>query len=98
MSRIFGPFIEKTRNSNVANYSLKDFLDYLSKEIIHKTFHDDKLIIALLKLSSIERIIIVFHIVLEMELVEISYLLGVSLENVYSRKYRGLNFLRKYLK
>jgi len=51
----------------------------------------------MLKLSKIERIIIVLHLVLGMTLQEISTLLNISADNVYARKYRALNLLRKFM-
>lgn len=75
----------------------KAILDRMSKELINVTFENERLINALLKLSVIERIIIVFHIILGMTLTEISVLLNISPDNVYARKYRALNLLRKFM-
>ena len=78
-------------------------LDVYSKEIDKefKTILDrmakERLVKALFKLSRIERIIIVFHIVLGMTLSEISVLLNISPDNVYARKYRALKLLYKYM-
>ena len=75
----------------------KCILDRMSKELITVTFENERLVKALLKLSAIERIIIVFHIVLGMTLSEISVLLNISPDNVYARKYRALKLLYKYM-
>jgi len=75
----------------------KAILDRMSKELINVTFENERLINALMKLSVIERIIIVFHIILGMTLTEISVLLNISPDNVYARKYRALNLLRKFM-
>ena len=75
----------------------KLILDRMAKELIGVTFENERLVKALLKLSRIERIIIVFHIVLGMTLSEISVLLNISPDNVYARKYRALKLLYKYM-
>lgn len=75
----------------------KEILDRMAKEIINVTFENERLVKALLKLSAIERIIIVFHIVLDMTLTEISVLLNISQDNVYARKYRAIKLLYKYM-
>lgn len=75
----------------------KLILDRMAKELIGVTFENERLVKALLKLSRIERIIIVFHIVLGMTLSEISVLINISPDNVYARKYRALNLLRKFM-
>lgn len=84
-------------NEKEIDQEFRLILDRMSVELIHNTFDNQRLANALMKLSSIERIIIVFHIVLGMDMIEISYLLNISAENVYARKYRGLNLLRKYM-
>ena len=75
----------------------KMILDRMAKELIGVTFENERLVKALFKLSRIERIIIVFHIVLGMTLSEISVLLNISPDNVYARKYRALKLLYKYM-
>ena len=75
----------------------KAILDRMAKELINITFENERLVKALLKLSIIERIIIVFHIVLGLTLSEISVLLNISSDNVYARKYRALKLLYKYM-
>lgn len=75
----------------------KLILDRMAKELIGVMFENERLVKALLKLSKIERIIIVFHIVLHMTLSEISVLLNISPDNVYARKYRALKLLYKYM-
>ena len=75
----------------------KRILDRMAKELINVTFENERLVKALLKLSAIERIVMVFHIVLGMNLSEIAVLLNISPDNVYARKYRALKLLYKYM-
>ena len=79
------------------NFNIKNFLDLISMEVIVQTFDDKILIKALLKLSKIERIILVFNIVMGMRLPEIATLLDIKIDNLYVRKYRAKKMLIKYI-
>ena len=69
-------------------FTFKNFLDVISVEVIHQNFDDKSLITALLKLSKVERIVIVFNIVMGMRQPEIAVLLNIKVVNLYVRKYR----------
>jgi len=84
-------------HSKEINKEFKAILDRMSIELINVTFENERLVKALLKLSIVERIVIVFHIILGMSLTEISVLLDISSDNVYVRKNRALNLLRKFM-
>ena len=58
----------------------------MSIELIHTTFDNEKLLETMLSLSRIERIIIVFNIILGMEVSEIAYLLNITPDSVYTQK------------
>lgn len=79
------------------NFDIKNFLDLISMEVIAQTFDDKILITALLKLSKIERIILIFNIVLGMRLPEIATLLDIKIDNLYVRKYRAKKMLIKHI-
>jgi len=83
--------------SNEIDKEFREILNRMSVELIYITFENERLVNAMLKLSKIERIIIVLHLVLGMTLQEISTLLNISADNVYARKYRALNLLRKFM-
>ena len=72
-------------------------LDIISVEVIYQTFDDKGLITALLKLSKVERIVIVFNIVMGMRQPEIAELLNIKVDNLYVRKYRAKKMLKKYI-
>lgn len=84
----------RTRNGN---FDIKKLLDAISVEVINQTFDDKILITAILKLSKIERIILVFNIVIGMRLPEIATLLDIKIDNLYVRKYRAKKMLIKYI-
>lgn len=79
------------------NFDIKNFLDVISIEVIYQTFDDKSMITALLKLSKIERIILVFNIVMGMRQPEIATLLNIKVDNLYVRKYRAKKLLIKYI-
>ncbi|GEM_PF-880545 len=72
----------------------RKILDRMSIELIHTTFDNEKLLETMLSLSRIERIIIVFNIILGMEVSEIAYLLNITLDSVYTQKCKALKKLR----
>lgn len=74
----------------------KKILDKIAINIIYETFENKELIHLFLKLSKSERIILVFNIVLEMDLLEISYLLSTNIDNVYSQKSKALKKLKNF--
>lgn len=72
----------------------RKILDRMSIELIHTTFDNEKLLETMLSLSRIERIIIVFNIILGMEVSEIAYLLNITPDSVYTQKCNALKKLR----
>lgn len=72
----------------------RKILDRMSIELIHTTFDNEKLLETMLSLSRIERIIIVFNIILGMEVSEIAYLLNITPDSVYTQKCKALKKLR----
>ena len=64
--------------------------------MIYDSFENENIIHIFLKLSKSERIILAFNIILEMDLLEISYLLDTNISNVYTQKSRALKKLKKF--
>lgn len=73
----------------------RKILDRMSIELIHTTFDNEKLLETMLSLSRMERIIIVFNIILGMEVSEIAYLLNITPDSVYTQKCNALKKLRQ---
>lgn len=93
-----------TENSDL--YSIDDgkvksefrkILDKLVINIIERTFENETLISALLRLARIERIIIILHFICGMSLSEIVYLLDTNLNSVYVQKCTAIKHLKKLL-
>ena len=75
----------------------RKILDKVAIGMIYNTFENEKLIDAMLKLTRLERIIVAFNIIAEMELSEIAFLADISLDSTYSQKYTALKRLKAEL-
>lgn len=62
------------------------FLDKVAIKMTFDTFEREEIIQAILKLTRLERIIIVFYIIQEMSLSEIALLIDASVDSVYTQK------------
>jgi DNA-directed RNA polymerase specialized sigma24 family protein len=80
------------------NHECRKILDFIATKIVVNSFENEKLIDAILKLAKIERIVIVFNMVLFFDLSEIAYMLDASLNSVYVQKSTGLKKLKGLMK
>ena len=76
----------------------RKILDKVAIGMIKETFENEKIIKSMMMLSTLERIIVAFQTILDMELSEISILLDSTPESVYSQKSKALKKLRIALK
>ncbi len=103
-------FLQKNLHKTFDSHSIDDFsnrriylneyrkiLDKVAIGLIYDTFENEKYIAAMLKLNKVERIIVSFNVILEMELSEIAYLLDASIESTYTQKGTALKRLKKEL-
>lgn len=75
----------------------RKFLDKVAIKMIIDEFEREEFVQAILSLARLERIIIAFNIIQEMELREIAYLLNTSTDSVYSQKNTALKKLKMEL-
>ena len=75
----------------------RKILDKVAIGMIYDTFENEKLIDAMLRLSRVQRIIIAFNVIAEIELAEISFLLDAAPESTYSQKSKALKRLNAEL-
>lgn len=75
----------------------RKFLDKVAIRIIIDVFEQEEYINAILKLARVERIIVAFNIIQDMELKEIAYLLNTSVDSIYSQKNTALKRLKAEL-
>nr|WP_317359442.1 hypothetical protein [uncultured Tyzzerella sp.] len=89
---------ELDKNIEIEDVSkeFKNILDKIAISMIYDSFENENIIHIFLKLSKSERIILAFNIILEMDLLEISYLLDTNISNVYTQKSRALKKLKKF--
>ncbi len=99
-------FIEKCYrkdDADVNSEELKVTLEYrkiidkVVTGIIKESFQWKRYSYALLKLARMERIIIVFNIMLRMSLSEIAYVLDTSIDSIYTQKSTALKKLKTEL-
>lgn len=88
---------EDFSNRRIYLSEYRKILDKVAIGLIYDTFENEKYIAAMLKLNKVERIIVAFNIILEMELSEIAYLLDTSLESTYTQKGTALKRLKEEL-
>ncbi len=75
----------------------RKILDKVVIGMIYDSFENEKVIDAMLHLTRSERIIIAFHIIMDMKLAEIAFLINTSLESTYTHKSTALKKLKAEL-
>ncbi len=85
--------VEESRNKK-----FRKFLDRVVIKVIFDTFENEEIIQAMLKLARVERIIIVFGVIEDMEIPELALLLNTSADSVYMQKSTALKKLKQELK
>ena len=88
---------EEFSNRRIYLNEYRKILDKVAIGLIYNAFENEKYIVAMLKLNKVERIIIAFNIILEMELSEIAYLLDTSVDSTYTQKSTALKRLKEEL-
>lgn len=76
----------------------RKILDELAVHIVNNNFENNVLIEAIMELARIERIIIVFYYICNMELSEIAFLLETDINSVYVQKCTAIKHLKEILK
>lgn len=85
-------YIKGNTSFNESKEELKVILEYrkildkVAIGMITESFDDEKIIDAMLKLARLERIIIAFYIIAQMELSEIAYIIDTSIDSTYQQK------------
>ncbi len=85
--------VEESRNKK-----FRKFLDRVVIKVIFDTFENEEIIQAMLKLARVERIIIIFGVIEDMEIPELALLLNTSADSVYMQKSTALKKLKQELK
>ena len=94
---------KQTLEEKVCNEQIKvtseyrKILDKVAIRIIYDTFENEKIIDAMMELARLQRIILTFNIIAEIELPEIAFLLDTSLESTYAQKSTALKKLKAEL-
>lgn len=76
----------------------RKILDKVAIGIINESFENEKIIKSMMMLSTFERVIVAFQIILGMKLSDIGILLDSTPESIYSQKSKALKKLKNALK
>lgn len=86
-----------TKCSRVCKKQYREILDNISTNIITDSFENESVIKAIMKLSVLERVVIVFYFILDFNLTEISIAIHATPASVYSQKSKAIKKMRKIL-
>jgi len=75
----------------------RKILDKISIEIIYDTFESEDLIAGVISLNRVERIILVFTLILGMNNMEIAFLLNTNKNSIYVQKCKAIKKLKNYI-
>ena len=87
----------QSQKESVCNSIYREILDNFAIYLIADSFESKKILKAIMQLSTIERVIVAFHFVLELDLNEISVIIRSPLESVYSQKSKAIRKIRLWL-
>lgn len=75
----------------------RKILDKIAIEIVYDTFENEDLIIAVISLNRVERIIVIFSLILGMSNTEVAFLLNTNMNSIYVQKCKAIRKLRNYI-
>lgn len=84
-------------NRRELSKEFRKILDKIAVEVLYDRFESEKIIQAILELTRVERIIVIFHIILGMTKEEIVFLLDADMNCIYTYKCRALQKLKQYI-
>lgn len=87
----------KSQNDKKCKAQYRNLLDNISINILIDTLENTNMIEAIMKLSVLERLIIVFHFILDFDLNEISVVIHATPASVYSQKSKAIKKMRSIL-
>ena len=75
----------------------RKILDKIAIEIVYDTFENEDLISAVISLNRVERIIVIFSLILGMSNTEMAFLLNTNMNSVYVQKCKAIRKLKNYI-
>ena len=107
MSQFLLNYVEEYKGDEIEEISLysqkrlsteiRKILDKIAIEIVYDTFENEDLIGAVISLNRVERIIVVFSLILAMSNTEVAFLLNTNMNSVYVQKSKAIRKLKKYI-
>ena len=84
-------------NQKRLSTEFRKILDKIAIEIIYDTFENEDLISAVISLNRVERIIVIFSLILGMSNTEMAFLLNTNMNSVYVQKCKAIRKLKNYI-
>ena len=85
-------------NQKEVSNEFRKILDRIAIEIVYTRFENEGLIQAILSLNRMERIIVVYGLILGMNNSEVAYLLNTNLNSTGVQKCKAIKKLKTYIK
>lgn len=87
----------KSQSDKKSKAQYRSILDNISINLLIASFENRFVINAVMKLSELERIIIVFHYILDFDLNEVSVILQSTPSSIYSQKSKAIKKMKSIL-
>lgn len=87
----------KPQSDKICKAQYRNILDNISIKLLIASFENKSVINAVMRLSVLERIIIVFHYILDFDLNEVSVVLQATPSSIYSQKSKAIKKMQSIL-
>lgn len=95
LSDVKHEFREETEPIKSLEFEYRNFLDRFAIDSIVRSFENSEIIKALLVLPRVERIILAFQYIFDMEIYEIANILDADIRSIYVQKGTAIKKLKK---
>lgn len=75
----------------------RKLLDKIAIQLIFNNFENSLFIQAMLKLTRTERIVLTFNVIMGMSIPEVSFLVGININNISVQKHLAINHIKKII-
>ena len=82
------------KSDRACMFVYRSILDTYATSLVFNSFENEKVVSEIMRLSTLERVIIAFHFILALDLNEISVIIRTSPGSVYSQKSKAIRKMR----
>lgn len=75
----------------------RKLLDKIAIQLIINNFENSLFVQAMLKLTRTERIVLTFNVIMGMSISEVSFLVGININNISVQKHLAINHIKKII-